>query len=530
MTAPSGAQLAKTARSALSARLRAIAELIPKVGPLPPRVTDPATDAAAVLDALVTALAADPTQESVWLLLTALSAAFPTRDEVKDAARRLEFDDTLQFSLDVLDSSLERAQRFGSALAELDIVRDAVVVDVDHTARFNLHTGIQRVARNLMPRWKRDHPVVAAVWTANAGGLRRLTARETERVFDWRTRGDAGEGPQGDSRRTDAGPAPRLIVPWRSVVVMAEVPPATVSDRIAALAATSGNRVVGIGYDAIPVVSADMVPPVESAKFVRYLTAVKFASRIAGISAAATAELQGFVSMLPTQGLTGPLVAEVSLPSPVTPARPASAPAGRPLVLVVGSHEPRKNHLAVLHAAEILWREGLQFTLRFIGGSGWGEDFPRRAADLAAAGRPVEVLKSVDDQTLEKSLDDAWFTVFPSLHEGYGLPVVESLAHGTPAITSDFGSTAEIAIGGGVVTVNPRDDGAITQAMRRLLTDRGALADLTEQVARRPGRTWDEYGSQLWDWLVAPELAGLRACDATSTSDHRETEVHGAGR
>ena len=515
------APVAHSARTALASRLRSIGPLILDGGRLPDPDPDPAADAAVLLDRLVTAVAADPVEESVWLVLTALSAAFPTRDEVRDALRRLELDSVVEVSLELLDSSLLRARAAGEPLAELDVVTGGVVVDVDHTARYNLHTGIQRVVRNLMPHWLRAHDlqadVLAVAWTAEGGALRRLTERETERVYKWAACGDAGEGQQGGTGRSTPEPPARLVVPFRSVVVLAEVPRAAVSDRIAALGACSGNRVVGIGYDAIPVVSADMVPPVESTKFVRYLTAVKFASRMAGISAAATAELGGFVAMLPTQGLTGPVVSEVPLPAPATPDGVAEAPPGQPLVLVVGSHEPRKNHLAVLHAAETLWREGRQFTLRFIGGSGWGAEFPRRAADLAAGGRPVEVLKAVDDAVLDRALADASFTVFPSLHEGYGLPVVESLAAGTPVITSDFGSTAEIAAAGGVLTIDPRDDEALIRAMRRLLMDPAALAALRDEIAGRRDRTWSEYAVELWDRLVDPELADLQA----ATTDRR---------
>lgn len=512
-------QSARTgARRALASRLRSVADLL--VGAASDRWPDPdpATEAAHLLDDLVPALIADPNPESVWLLLTALSACYPTREEVQDARRLLELEQTLEASLQLLDSALDRAQRSGEPLAELDVVSGGVVVDVDHTAKFNLHTGIQRVARNLMPHWGTSE-IVAAAWTSNGGSLRRLTKRETERVFDWSARGDAGEGPNNPVTSEPGRPRPQLVVPFRSVVVMVEVPPTGVSDRIAALGAMSGNRVVGIGYDAIPVVSADMVPPVESAKFVRYLTAVKFAARIAGISAAATAEMSGFVSALGTQGLVGPIVSEVALPAPTTPSRPVPQRTGPPMIVAVGSHEPRKNHLAVLHAAEILWREGHQFTLRFIGGSGWGEEFPRRASALARLGRPVEVLRAVDDQTLDQSLRDASFTVFPSLHEGYGLPVVESLAHGTPVITSNFGSTAEIALGGGAVTIDPRDDHALTDAIRRLLTDRSALEDLRTQIAHRRGRSWAEYATALWERLVTPELIDLSAGRGVAAGD-----------
>jgi len=73
----------------------------------------------------------------------------------------------------------------------------------------------------------------------------------------------------------------RLVVPWRSVLVLAEVPPRSVSERLAALANFSGNAVSAIGYDCIPVVSADLVPAIETEKFVRYLGILKHARTVA---------------------------------------------------------------------------------------------------------------------------------------------------------------------------------------------------------------------------------------------------------
>ena len=176
-------------------------------------------------------------------------------------------------------------------------------------------------------------------------------------------------------------------------------------------------------------------------------------------------------------------------------------------MLVVGSHEPRKNHLAVLHAAELLWREGLEFTLTFIGGSGWGEEFPRRVAGLQGVGRPIQVRLAVSDEVLSRAYESAAFTVFPSLHEGFGLPVAESLSYGTPVITTGYGSTAEIGGAGGCVLVDPRDDAALTDAMRRLLGEPEVLRGLRAQIAQRPVRGWSEYADELWEFLVGPELA-----------------------
>ena len=71
----------------------------------------------------------------------------------------------------------------------------------------------------------------------------------------------------------------------------------------------------------------------------------------------------------------------------------------RPLLLCVGSHEPRKNHLAVLHAATLLWRAGRDFRLAFVGGNAWrDEEFTARLAQLQAEGRPVGSVRAISDE------------------------------------------------------------------------------------------------------------------------------------
>ena len=194
------------------------------------------------------------------------------------------------------------------------------------------------------------------------------------------------------------------------------------------------------------------------------------------------------------------------------------------MVLSVGSHEPRKNHLAILFAAEMLWREGPAFQLVFIGGSGWGDEFPEAAADLKAAGRKVDVRKGVSDSELSSTLSSALFTVFPSLHEGYGLPVAESMAHGTPVITSNFGSMAEIASDGGALTIDPRSDVALTDAMRTLLTDHSEIERLRIEIANRPRRDWSEYATELWDAIVDPELVNVTPTVVDGNNNKHERE------
>lgn len=495
------------AREALACRLRVVgAALLGSA--LPPRTDDPVHDGATVLRLLTDHVRSDATPGKLWLLRLAVAGRMATASEVQALRRRLEISTSLETSIWLLEESLANSCTT-SATRAIELVQHGVLVDVDHTARNNLHTGIQQVIRRTMPLWAAKQDVTFAAWTDDGSGFRALSAAELARVVDWYS-------PEHEPARVPGrreGDTAGLLVPWHSVVVLPDVSMPTALAPLAALAEFSGNRVVAVGYDCIPVVSADLVPVGGASRFASYLGVVKHLRRVAAISPAAAEEFQGFVDALPAQGLTGPEVVECQLPAGSGTMAEVRAGAAGPTVLVVGSFEPRKNHLAILFAAETLWREGLRFDLVLIGGMGWGDAVPRLVSRLRRAGRPVSMRHRVDDASLRDAYASARFTVFPSLHEGYGLPVVESLAAGVPAITSNFGSMVEIAAGGGVVAIDPRDDVALTEAMRLLLTDDALIARLRTQIEGRPSRTWSDYADELWSGLVAPELQVL-ASDA----------------
>jgi glycosyltransferase involved in cell wall biosynthesis len=439
--------------------------------------------------------------EALWLLMTALSAALPDPDDVIAALRARDVSRPSDFAAWLLEAGYSSAVDRGAMDLEMDVVTDGVVVDVDFSAQNELHTGIQRVVRETVPRWVREHELTLVAWTDAGGVMRQLSPAERERVLRWNERRPA----RADSAPSATHP-PRLVVPWRCSVLLLETPPPEHCPPLAAVSLYSGNTVGVLGYDCIPAISPELIHEGLPDRFMRYLQVVKHADRVAGISGAATREFRGFVDMLVAQGLTGPAVVEVSLPVQVPPGDPTPV-AGPPLVVTIGSFEPRKNQLAVLHAAEQLWREGLEFQLQFIGGGGWATEFDRMMTRLRSTGRPVSRRTAITDTELWGAIRSARFTVFVSLHEGFGLPVAESVACGTPSLTSDYGSTREIADGGGALVVDPTDDVAIADQMRRLLTDDDLVAELREQALRRPQRTWDDYARELWRELVPHDRA-----------------------
>ncbi|QIK75955.1 glycosyltransferase family 4 protein [Nocardioides piscis] len=441
----------------------------------------------------------DPGDRShVWIALSVMTGRLPDESVLGAVAMASEFD-----AGEALGDVFARAADRASLRREVSLADpDDVLLDVTTTLQTPYTTGIQRVVRETVARWVAEHPLARpVVWTSDEAAPRELTERELAHL----TGGTGGARVQG----SDAGA--RLVVPWRCTFVVPEVPTSTTrAAAMQALARWSGCRTSAIGYDLVVVTSGETRIDHGSETYYSYLSALQGFTAVAPISGASGAEFGGWAKALDSIGRTGPRLDTVSLPVAIdradetTRSEVAHVLGTRlPVVLVVGSHEPRKNHLAVLHAAELMWREGREFRLVFVGGRAWGsEDFGRRVSQLAAVRRPVDVFSGVDDEFLAAAYELARFTVFPSFNEGFGLPVGESLAMGTPVITSNFGSMAEIAADGGALTVDPRDDHAIADAMRRLLTDEALLADLVRQARNRPSRTWDDYAAETWSVLV----------------------------
>lgn len=484
---PVGGAASGRALTALDQRMRAVAETLGV-----PCDVDPSGVGALV--ELNTAVARDGRRDWAWLVLVGFYGALPRRADVEEYLRLVELLTPDEVALSLLARALP-PHPWGDRLERrLEIVTGAVVADVDTCARTERHTGIQRVVRESVPRWRRRHPeLLPLAWTDDSAGFRRITALESDRVLRWNEQAHVG--------RSEPSPGDdALVVPWRSRVLLPEVPSPEHCPALSALAEFSGNQVSAIGYDAIPIISADIRPPHEPDNYVSYLSVVKHCDRIAGISVSASLEFRGFAQMLPPQGLEPPIVSEVVLPGEAPKAETHEPGSEVPSVVCVGSQEVHKNHLAILAAADALWREGETFELSFVGGPGWDpREFEARVSELQAEGRPVHIRRGVSDEAMWRLYATARFTVFPSLHEGYGLPVAESLAFGTPVLTSGYGSMQEIAAaGGGCLLVDPRRDESVADGMRRLLRDDALLERLREEARTRPVRDWDAYADEAW--------------------------------
>ncbi|RFA08444.1 hypothetical protein B7R54_03805 [Subtercola boreus] len=480
--------------SALLDRLRALSDVLGV--PAPP--SGEKVTVAQSLDAIAPLLGT--ATDRLWLAQATVLAEFPEAPAFEEFRRAARLDGVRK----ALDAVVARASRpfAPNRNVTVRIARQKVLVDVHHTARTGLATGIQRVVRQTIVEWSARHDIELVGWDARFLGLRTLSAPERQNAL-------YGSVPNIPHVRNRV-----LTIPFESTYILPEL--AIENDRtsrISCLAEFSGNATRAIGFDCVPLTSSETVGDGMSAAFAKNLAAIAHFDRLSTISEAAAIEYRGWRRMLSGAGLRGPVIDSLLLPSVAEDvaaddfalARAELLRGDAPLVVVVGSHEPRKNHLAVLYAAERLWQEDVGFQLVFIGGNGWhGDEFKAELARLQEAGRPVRAISAISDPLLWSAYRLARLTVFPSLNEGFGLPVGESLSAGTPVVTSGFGSMKEIAGGGGAIFVDPRDDDDVLRGIRAGLVDDALHARLAAEARELPLRGWAEYADELWSYFGEP--------------------------
>jgi glycosyltransferase involved in cell wall biosynthesis len=137
---------------------------------------------------------------------------------------------------------------------------------------------------------------------------------------------------------------------------------------------------------------------------------------------------------------------------------------------------------------------------------GWGAGHSLDA--LGSLGDRCEVLGSVSDAELGELYRRCAVFCYPSLQEGFGLPVLEAMSAGAPVVTSDCSSLPEVG-GDAVDYVDPRDVSSISAALARLLTDPGHRAELSDRALARAGNfSWARTAEVVLGVLVEAAQRG----------------------
>lgn len=169
----------------------------------------------------------------------------------------------------------------------------------------------------------------------------------------------------------------------------------------------------------------------------------------------------------------------------------ATSPHPRPYLLFVGTLEPRKNLVRLVEAyAELARRRADIPDLVVIGRRGWLYEATFEAVRRTQLQERVLFLGYVPNPELPTWYRHAVAFCFPSLYEGFGMPVLEAMAYGCPVLTSDRGATKEVGQGAALL-VDPEDVDAIVRGLDRLISEPG-LADALRTAGLEKARqsTW----------------------------------------
>jgi glycosyltransferase involved in cell wall biosynthesis len=178
--------------------------------------------------------------------------------------------------------------------------------------------------------------------------------------------------------------------------------------------------------------------------------------------------------------------------------------ASRPHFITVGTIEGRKNHQLLLDVwRKLVAEQGLDAPqLLIVGQRGWqAERVIEQLDDLAEVKDHVREIGTCQDQELAGWIAGARALLMPSFAEGFGMPVVEALALGTPVLASDLPVFREIA--GDIPTyLSPHDDTAWVSQIRAFTGDNPERARQLERMASFRAPTWNEHFERVEHWLA----------------------------
>ena len=382
-----------------------------------------------------------------------------------------------------------------------------IIVFAPNIRQVSARSGIHRVVMGLVSSLPRVAAVDLAKWDPIDGQLRYYDIRDFRALFrseSW----PAGLAVNPEAHRISYRFADTVPDGTDVCVLMPEPfyhePDGNeIYGRVISQCMVAGWTTAAIFYDLIPVHNPRYGYEAQHRRYVAELLRV---DTVLCISDYSRDDLWGFleqaIRLTPAQlrsseqRIVSVRLSEAPLSSVAARVEPAADERAKDAIVMVGAVEPRKQQLRVVKAYQNL-RLGERTKLKLVVVGSLHEAVAQDFEALIADDGNIEYLGYASEQAIAGLFRRARFSVFASNMEGFGLPIVESLARGVPCLTANFGAMAETAAGGGCLTVNVDDDSELERGLRRMATDDRLIARLRNEIAKRVLRTWDDYAREL---------------------------------
>ena len=370
--------------------------------------------------------------------------------------------------------------------------------------------------RHISGAWARQFTRAAQrVWT-------KAEPAQTEPLWAWLAAPPGAKPPPRSlaRSRTSVPAWGRRLLSWRGYFVGSArrvVPPGAVYINVgyhrfehprffAWLAARPDVDAVFMIHDLLPLDYPEYFAPGEADKFrVRIATALRYAGAFLVSTEAVRRRLQREIE---ARGLAARPIWAQPFPSPLADYPGGGRKLAEPYFVVIGTIEPRKNHLLLLNLWREMARHGTPPRLVMVGARGWENEQVLDMLERCEILSPhVVEASNLGSRELAELIAGARAVLAPSFDEGYGLPIVEALALGVPVVASDTEAAREVSQGRARL-LSPIDGEGWRREIERLATDEDYHAAQKARAAGFVAPNWDDYFASLDEFL-----AGLRASE-----------------
>ena len=383
--------------------------------------------------------------------------------------------------------------------------RRLVLIDVTNSCRDTANSGVVRVSRHLGRHLTEDPRLTAifVIWDS-AGQDYRLAPVESHL--------SSFGGPQSVESRMAQGCPPEETIsrllgaqavdnPLPPVLFISEVVLDGSFGRRADWARGRELVITAIGYDLIPWYHPELCAADVVEGFRTYAPVLLSCDLVIAISKATANALARLGKEI---GSPCRNVETVWLPAELGRGRQTRTEhkklSGTIRILCVSTLEPRKNHARLIDAFKRFLQAHPKVDARLIlignryAGAAEVEETVTAAIQ---SGVPMEWHGVVSDDVLIEQYQRAHFTVYPSLIEGFGMPIMESLWMGKPCLCSNAAVMGELAAEGGCLAVDATDVAAISEGLARIAFDRDYYRRLLDEISERPLQTWKSYAQSV---------------------------------
>ena len=389
----------------------------------------------------------------------------------------------------------------------LPIGKRIIYFYVDHTAIYPSQTGVQRVARCLANSLSSNGEKVRYVkWHDDTKQCVYINSEERKQLALF-------NGPAfTDIEQNLYLPPSQPLVPVEQAqggenhwLIVPEVPYINVHGKAVTLDLLMWSKRTKLNsgfifYDAIPLRRTEFDNVLDQHS--QYMQHLLLADAVWPITKWSASDLKAYweKEQLASQKTT-PAIESIVLPGEsVISDRILEINPSQKYILSVGSIEERKNQTTLIRSFLTYCHKKPNIEWRLILVGHIHESVQNEVVNLCQS-PIVEHYGYVSDEKLLELYSNCSFTVFPSVEEGYGLPIMESLWLGKPCICADFGSMAEVARDGGCLTLDTRDVNALQKGVEKLIEDDSFRLKLTEEAINRPLKTWSDYASEVSNYL-----------------------------